>query len=230
MEGEHVDEEVWSFVNTASGWRAVLLASLRSHPSPAELQVSPFLPGAWAAPAYMILAGTHLDVFRWVADGAAFPLLAVDAVQSYTVQDDAQGAFLTVQTGQEDGQKIPLTYRWDRLQERFVEWEGYDFAFAEHEAERLLFQEGDFDAAAAWIEQFLDEAPTELPQAMWCDWQKCEYRSNWYYPHLRYLLGLAYEMAGFPEQATRVYYELWRDDPADLFGLVAGLKLEPISK
>jgi hypothetical protein len=58
----------------------------------------------------------------------------------------------------------------------------------------------------------------------------CTQNPPFYRPYLRYLLALAYEMNGQPEPAKLAYFRLWRDFPASLFGLAAGLKLGEIGR
>jgi len=86
---------------------------------------------------------------------------------------------------------------------------------SEHEVERLLFQERDFPAAIIHIKELLAKIPPNSTN-----------QPDRYDPYLRYLLGIAYELNAQPQQAVMTYYQLWLDDPGDIFGAVASLKLE----
>jgi hypothetical protein len=48
-------------------------------------------------------------------------------------------------------------------------------------------------------------------------------------PYTEYLLGLAYERAGDPQNAARAYWQLWHDFPACPYSLAAQSKLEKVS-
>jgi hypothetical protein len=55
----------------------------------------------------------------------------------------------------------------------------------------------------------------------------CDLPPEWYRPYLRYLLGVAYELASQPELAKLTFYALWKDYPTNLFGVAASQRLIP---
>jgi tetratricopeptide (TPR) repeat protein len=124
------------------------------------------------------------------------------------------------------GKKIK-NYIWDETSQTFITVvEEYDFEGARQKVERLIFQEHNYDSAILSIQQFLAEAPTEYLQTSYCELGVCQYHPQKYYPGMHYLMAIAYEMSGQPEQAARAYYILWRDYPDSPYALLAQNKLE----
>lgn len=121
-------------------------------------------------------------------------------------------------------------YNWNnelnQLDKRLI---NYDFSKAKIEAERLLFQERDFLQAILYINMFLVQAPPEPKEFISCHLSDCTYYPDWYRPYMRYLLGLAYEMSGGTEQARDTYFALWKDYPANIFGLAASHRLARVT-
>jgi hypothetical protein len=126
------------------------------------------------------------------------------------------------------GEKIK-NYVWNSPSQTFVTVvEEYDFEGARQRVEQMIFQEHDYASAISAIQQFLAEAPTEYLETSSCTLDVCEYYPQRYYPGMYYLMGVAYEMSGQPEQAARAYYILWRDYPDSPYALLAQNKLEPV--
>jgi hypothetical protein len=122
-----------------------------------------------------------------------------------------------------------VAYNWDIDSQSFTNHIiGYDFDLIEQNAKRLLYTEQDFSATITFLAQFLSDPALVSRMPPSCASSSCEFIVDWYIPHLRYLLGIAYEMNNQPEQAKQVYYNLWKDYPANIFGLAAAAKLKPI--
>jgi hypothetical protein len=117
-------------------------------------------------------------------------------------------------------------YRWnaelERLDKRII---NFDFARAQDEVERLVFQEHDYEQAILYINKFLIQAPPEPKEFLYCHYSDCTYYPDWYRPYMRYLLALAYELSGRQEQARDAYFLLWKDYPDNGFGLAAEHRL-----
>jgi hypothetical protein len=135
-----------------------------------------------------------------------------------------------------------VTYYWNPASLAFdkVENQNYDFLAAQHEAERLIYKEKDYIGAVVYINKFLLEAPSEQVFSPLCyeniarDYDNiqtdptvalCDLPPEWHRPYLRYLLGLAYEMAGQPDMAKLAFYALWNEYPTNLFGIAASKRL-----
>jgi hypothetical protein len=113
------------------------------------------------------------------------------------------------------------TFTWNEISQHLVKpgsgtnLETDQITVSEHEVERLLFQERDFPEAIVHITELLAKIPPNSTNQPDTD---CSY--------LRYLLGIAYELNLQPQQAVFTYYQLWLENPGEVFGVAAGVKLE----
>ena len=120
------------------------------------------------------------------------------------------------------GQVIQVTnFPWSELSQHLVRTGNNvdsnqdQITIAVQNVERIFFQKRDFPAMIARIEELLAVPPLSI---------NIKLDSN--RPYLRYLLGLAYELNVQSPQAVSTYYQLWLDNPSDIFGVAASFKLE----
>ena len=114
-----------------------------------------------------------------------------------------------------------FVHPWSEIRQRLIPREGWFWkstdliASADEKTKQLLFGERNYLGAINYLHQLLANlTPVSL---------KYPHR---HYAYFHYLLGLAYEMNGQPEQAAHTYYQIWQEAPDSLFGLAARFKLE----
>jgi hypothetical protein len=217
---------IWLFVQTSSGVVASEIRGFYSYVDEEISRVSPVLKkyrlSGVPFPISILRTDSTLVAFRIGSDGKAEELFDDFRVSSYA---QVEGGISVVTTDWEQNTQV-ITYTWDPDTGKFRErYAGYDFAGVEHAIEQLLFVDRNFSQAIVQIQTFLVEAPPEPPQVRYCEVNTCVYNPDWYHPYLRYLLGIAYEMAGEPESAVDIYFHLWQDYPKHIFGQAAADKL-----
>jgi hypothetical protein len=138
-----------------------------------------------------------------------------------------------------------ISYKWNAITQTFdkVQNPSFDFLEAQREAERLIYAERNYVGAIVYINKVLLKAPPEQVFSPLCydniaqnydaikkdpSVANCDLPPEWYRPYLRYLLGIAHEMAGQPEMAKLTFYALWNEYPTHLFGVAASQRLAPV--
>lgn len=168
----------------------------------------------------------NLYAFYITPEGVIKDLIDLGFVTDFHIYNNPQGSRIIVSTRSSNEGEKTTTYSWDSSLMDFVEQD--EFKIHEQEAGRMVYHKLDFPAVITYIEKFLAEAPPEPRVLTACYESGCEYAPDWYLPYLRYLLGIAYELNGQPDQAIKVYYLLWQVYPNNIFGLAAAAKLVPI--
>ncbi len=219
--------QLWAFVKTPNGARASYIGRLEASP---DLTLRSFRLASGGPLINIASTPGELKAFYVAPDGKVNGLLSSSFIVYWV--DTAQSQIIIVRNkpGWDTREQV-FVYTWngsDDLTKREIGYE-YDYDGVELEAGRLLFVEQDFPAAIQFITDKLDQAPPESRDGISCgDALGCNYNvQDWHAPYLRYLLALAYEMDGQPDQASLVYYGLWLDYPTHIFGMVAAAKLEP---
>jgi hypothetical protein len=217
--------EVWTFLHRPKGLVAKRVDSFISKLPTLILDIHSFQPDDFSNLVNIVHVNDSLYAFYITLDNEVTSLLNLSSVTYFRIDHTSHGSSIIVSTSSKyDGDK-KTEYLWDPSLMGFIDQD--EFLTHEDEAGRLLFQESNFPAAINYIEKFLTEAPPEPRIITFCTDGGCEYRPDWFRPHLRYMLGIAYEMNNQAEQAVKVYYDLWKDYPANIFGLAAAAKLEP---
>jgi len=117
-------------------------------------------------------------------------------------------------------------YTWNPKEQNFERRSlNYDFDKAQRQVEESVFRRRDYSSAIAQINIFLVQAPSEPVIEYSCSSSGCDDYPEWYRPYMRYLLALSYELSGQVDQARDTYYYLWKDYPANVFGLAAEHRL-----
>jgi hypothetical protein len=226
FQSEDWGDDLFAFVRTPSGLKASEVGG--EWVDEKDITLRAYHPDQAALLVQVVQTGKDLYIFYFDEHGELVWLDGEYPVSAFWIDERTEGSQLVVYTQSEYYSAELITYTWNAdtrsLERRLV---AFDYAPAEAEAERLLFQAQDYAGAIVFIEQFLQDAPPELLYAYYCDQGSCDYQPEWYFPYLRYLLGLAYELDGQPEPAAATYFQLWQDYPSYIFGMVARLKLEP---
>ena len=137
---------------------------------------------------------------------------------------------ISIQVDGYDGKRLDA-YLWDPDAQNFV-LQTDPFSRTQISLENDLYNKHDTAGVIANVDQFLSAALPEPQMPSQCGTGVpggCTYYPAWYVPYFRYLRGLAYEQLGQVDAAAQAYYELWRDFPNHIFGIAAGLKLEPVN-
>ncbi len=116
------------------------------------------------------------------------------------------------------------TYRWNAISQRWTLSDSDPHPQVERirKIEDQLFTQQNFLSAIDLINSWLDEGVSDPKDLGDSSTPPNEYTRS----YLRYLLGLAYEQSGQPKKAVQVYYELWKDNPPNVFGYIASTRLE----
>jgi len=222
------DEQFWLFVKSSQGFSAQHLDHLGWDVS-TILSVD-HLQLVEGDVLVLIRTGDNdfqdIFVLRIALNGRIQPLLSNYVAAAY-MNHETQEITLVYDHFDADQPEI-IVYRWNpELQQLDEQKINFDFAKAQAQAERLVFQERDFLHANIYINEFLVQTPPEPKEAISCYLKDCTYYPDWYRPYMRYLLALAYEMSGQTEQARDTYFALWQDYPTEVFGLAAAHRLAP---
>jgi hypothetical protein len=210
--------EIWAFMRRPGNLEAVFINTFELTSSPLKWQS--FHPEEGNILVDVVAKKADFTAFYITSDGKL--QLVIDPgfpVTDFRIENTPHASNIIITTNSSAEGVKTTSYRWDPSILNFVDQD--EFRDHEQEAERLLFLDLDFPAAIQSIEKYLAKAPPE-PHIL-----AGEVQPDWYLPHLRYLLGIAYEMNNQPDQAEAVYYQLWKDYPANIFGLAAAAKLEP---
>jgi hypothetical protein len=225
--------DLWVFYRSAGSWQAQRLGSYWFDEGEA---LAPYLvsfrPSGAPGQLLAILEDRGFKILS-MPDGSQVEADASQFGVDSLILDEQSGDLIVSLYGlvTDDGSNDYL-YRWDAASGTLIEQEGlYDFAGAQAEAERLLFYERNFSKAVSFLEQFLADArpgpflttqcPGRLPE-------ECadSYDPNRYFPYLRHLLALSYEMNDQPDLAAQTYLGISQDYPQTGFGQAAKWKLE----
>lgn len=222
--------DTWTFLATSNGYQAGYVSDIWPKDEQSKLNIQSIKIGN-SMLAYLLSSNGELIIFRVRSDLGIETLVEDYGVQSFDVNDEVTPTKLLVHTDNSyDGQGA-IVYIWDSNMETFVE-QTDSFVVAQAEIEKLLYTEKDYQEVINYLDKFLQIAPPEPKRIYFCSAdipEGCKYLPDWYMPYFRYLRGLAYEQLGQNEQAKRSYFELWRDFPKNVFGMVASLKLEPVN-
>jgi tetratricopeptide (TPR) repeat protein len=217
---------LWAFVRTPHGLKASLVDGFWNNYI--DFTLRSYRPEKGAPLVQLFQLDDSLSIFYFDANKAPEMLGGQNYVVGHWVDERPEGSQLVVYTRPIYQQPEVYTYTWNADTHRMDEHTfGYDYDASETEAERLLFQAMDYEAAIEAIQQFLREAPPEVIDCRGYYNEGCHASPEWYVPYMRYLLALAYDLDGQAEKALQGYFLLWRDYPTHLFGMVARLKLEP---
>jgi hypothetical protein len=220
--------DVWAFLATADGYIAIFVHDLWTENAALRAKISPIQAGDNNF-AYLVVLDKDFAFFRITKDFKAEILAKGTGVRSFETTEIAPVQVKINIDNYPDGKKT-LNYVWDSLSSNFVEQD--EFKNAQIKIEKLLYSEQDYNGTIDYINQFLQAEHQEPFQPYQCGTSipgGCNYEPAWYSPYFRYLLGVTYEQLGQQQQAIQTYYELWRDYPKNVFGMVASLKLEPIA-
>jgi tetratricopeptide (TPR) repeat protein len=220
---------LWAFVQAPTGLKASLVDDSWGE-NYTDFTLRSYRPQRGAPLVNLVQAGDNLSIFYIDAINTTVELGWENSALGQWVDERPEGSLLYVYTQSRDQQSDVKTYTWNAASQSLEEHSlSYDFAAAETEAERLLFQAQDYAAAIDYINKFLRDAPPEPLNYHSCDQWGCDYFPEWYFPYMRYLLAVAYEMDGQPDMAVEGYFRLWQDYPAHIFGMAAQLKLQPFA-
>jgi hypothetical protein len=217
----------WAFLGAPDGFKAVFISDMSSESEQQLVMKIRSINTGDVVPTLLISLGDRLNIFRITPHSTIESLVDEYSVQTFEVVDQASPAKILVKVDGYSGKRT-TTYLWDSKTKNFVEHD--DFAIAQAEIENLLYIQKDYRVAIVSINSFLQTAPPEPTRPFECGVDipgGCRYRPDWYIPYFRYLLGVSYELSGQSDQAKQVYYELWRDDPKNIFGIAASQKLMP---
>jgi tetratricopeptide (TPR) repeat protein len=222
MDTDSLDSyDLWSFLASDNGYRAVYIDSFWDDAG-VKMEARPVKVGPNSI---YILAQMGSELILFDASKGYDSSWHEEGFSSYKVQDGSFPAQVVVEWGDWDEPTV-TTYIWDAAEKGFSPQQPDKFApfeTAQAEIERLLYIQQDYARAVAAIEQFVQHNPEEPMKKDYCYDGICE---AWYLPYFRYLRALAYEQAGQPQEAIKAYYELWYDYSDNVFGMVAGLKIE----
>ncbi len=218
--------ETWAFIRKPAGFDAILVNSFVPGLTTLKLELRSFKPNNDKLLVQVVRVQYNLYAFYISPEGVKKELIDLGFVTDFHNNNNSQGCTIIVTTSSPSVGEKTTEYIWDSSLMDFVEQD--EFKIHEQEAERLVYHELDFPAAITYIEKFLAEATPEPRVLTTCYESGCEYAPDWYLPHLRYLLGIAYELNLQPDQAIKVYYHLWQVYPNNIFGLAAAAKLVPL--
>lgn len=219
--GDNAATDLWVMVNTGQGVMPLAVTTLESRwgalsektaaTKTLEVEVVTSPQGESVC---FIQAADSLFVFQvGVRNGQ--PVLAGAAnfneVKAYEIHQQSDMLRFDLTNANPDCYVCQSAYRWSNGQ--VVGLDPYaDEAEQLREAETILLS-GRQPAGAILLLQHLIENPFSGFEA-------------YYRPHLWYLLGLAYEMAGDTPNAVHVYWKLWNDFSETPYALMARDKLE----
>jgi hypothetical protein len=228
------DSEIWGFLQQGSELKPVLIG--RDYLNFDEI---PSTPVKWESittpgliqPQNILLIDNQLYIFtiddhasmqsllpkyqNFLYPARAFSITSENGTLKLQVVFDAQ----TCTGGCADRE----TYQWDTISRGWILSESDPLPQAERirKIEDQLFTQQNDQSAIDLIDSWLDEGVSDPEDAGYPP-QSNDYTRS----YLRYLLGLAFERSGQPEKAVQTYYELWKDNPPNVFGYLASTRLE----
>lgn len=221
--------DLWAFVQNETGYAPLYVDWLYTHERPSGIIYHSFQLPAGLGTMHIVAADRTLTAFTLSLQGDGW---RVRELLSYYGGDTAVTNIRLIQTDTNLSlfiveNSVEKQYDWfpDTATFKHVASNPPTQAEQISHIEQIIFQQSAYQQAIAHIQALLAQGivePQRSSDETYVEPARVE-------PHLRYLLGLCYELTGDADKAVAAYWQVWRDFPDNLYALSARRKLEPIT-
>lgn len=219
--------QLWTLVQNETGYTPLYTTNLytderpsgityRSSPLPSELGTINIVAGSNALTAFTLVPhGDGWRVRELLYYGGETAVTDIRLTQT----DTTFSLYITTNNNQHQ-------YDWSTTRATLTYAASHPPTQAEQidHLEQLIFQQSGYQEAITQIQTLLTQGIVE-PQT----WNTPDPETAHIEPHLRYLLGLCYELLGDTENAISAYWQVWHDFPDTPYALIARRKLPLIA-